>query len=159
MSRIFLQANPVQMPSPTEANDDSIHLVEEQYSRDGMNGQIYSDIIWPRSRLLAGANQAGSPPWDHIALSYGIYPWITRLGGGFEPWQVFGRTLDQNSNTVALATCSLIDVTTGTVVDTQTSDNSGSYAVGNPYGAGRGFVYAQKGGSPDVAGASDNNLP
>lgn len=146
-------------PFATVAIDDGALAVEERYTRDGENGQIYSDIVWPRSRILAGTNQGGTPPWDHVALSYGMYQWITRLGGAYEPWQIIGQTLDQNNNPVANMTTLLVDVPNGVVADQQTTDNNGTYIVGSPYGAGRGFVYANIAGSPDLAGASDDNLP
>jgi len=142
------------------ANDQSIH--DPDLSSDTWNGYTYGfgEGLWRRSRPVNTPNQLGSPAWEPFASSHGVWDWMTqRTGGGFERTQMFGQTLDQNSNAVANAVVSMLDVPTGAIVDTFTTDAGGNYFVGNPYGAGRGQAIAQRSGSPDVAGASDNNLP
>lgn len=129
------------------------------YHTDADHGSVWSDILWPRSRLLSGANACATPNWDFIALSYGTYDWMARrLGGGSERWIVFGQTMLSGAVS-ANATVTLYDQTTGQQVDQMQSDSNGNYMLGEPFGSGRSIAVAYKTGSPDVSGTSVQNLP
>lgn len=119
---------------------------------------LYIDALWPRSKFVNTKSDVGGVI-DTISDAYSLWTRSHRLGGIQELYQIFGQTLDQNSNIVANAVIKVFNNTTNTLVDTQQSDGGGYYTAGTPYGAGRAFLYAEKPGSPDSAGASDNNLP
>lgn len=125
----------------------------------GYNTQTESgyDTMYSVTRKPQTVNMSGF--FDFSAQLPGFVDMQTRLSGGTERWAIVGRTLDQNSNAVANMTVYIVDIPNQVVTDSTTSDQSGFYEVGNVYGAGRGQAIAYRPGSPDLAGASDDNLP
>lgn len=128
------------------------------YGSDCFGGFAMQELLWTRPYIV-GMGGSGGSPYDCIAQSYAYSDLLRRTGGCSERTQIAAQTLDQNSSPVGYTTVLLLDIPTGAIVDQWQSDGNGYYQLGSPYGAGRGQVVAQRSGSPDLAGASDNNLP
>lgn len=145
----------------TNKNDDTIQPPDYRQSAPQMaawaNMLRDTDILWPRSSFPSQLNANGNG-FTGLEGCHQYWEWNWPPSGVHVHKMISGVTLDKNGNVVVSATVKLFNASTDLLVDTKTSNaNDGSFTLGDPNNT-TNYVVAFKAGSPDITGATDNNL-
>lgn len=153
-----LVANPFLGMGGHQGNTDVLQSVDYRVSyldfAPSNDAARDSDILWPRSSFTGQDYATIAPIWDSCRQHW---EWNWFLTGGHVAKKISGVTLNSAGAPLGNAVVQLFNTATGLLVDTQTSDSSGNYVCSDP-NAVACFVVAYEGGSPDVAGTTNNNL-
>lgn len=132
-------------------NDDSVQPAD--YRRTLPNTYEASDrdfdVMWYRSQTFGGIG-----PLDNIQH---VWEWNYPATGHHRPKKISGITKDSTGAVLGGVTVLLFNTATNTFVDTVVSNSVGAYELSDPNNV-TCFVVGELAGSPDVAGATDNNL-
>jgi hypothetical protein len=114
----------------------------------------YANAYWPGASTLF--TEAGALNGDILEPFWWEQP--EKISGQSSRLGVIGVTRDVYGSPLGGVTVKLFRTADDTVQDTVTSDaNSGAYFITTPWGDAH-YIVARKAGSPDVFGATDNDL-
>lgn len=114
----------------------------------------YQNKFWPRTGLVGGS--IGAAYGEYIEADWHIEPDLTR--GARSMFGIAGITRDVYGSPEPFCTVKLFKTASDELVYQITSDGDGAFVVYTPHLVDPHYIVAFKAGSPDIAGASDNNL-
>jgi hypothetical protein len=123
--------------------------------QQGSEHQELSDALWPRSNLLSGGGLF-QPDVAVVAPVWFEYP-SHESEGARSCYVIEGYTQDADGNPLDGCTVRAFTTADGLIDEECNSNSAGFYRMG-VYRAGAHFLIANKGGAPDLAGASNDDV-
>lgn len=122
------------------------------YTNTGLDRQV--DVLWVRSSF---PNFPGGNGWNGLDAQHQNWEWCWAPTGCHVGKKISGVTRDSGGAAIGNVTVQLFNTSTGTLVDTVTSDGGGSYTAEDPNDT-TNFAVGYLDGSPDTAGTTVNDL-
>lgn len=141
------------IPGSAAAADLFVRRIEDYVLDDGVITPVKWLSLWPsRSYLVPG-------DWGSLLMpdAPDYWLWDPYTPGASTQRAIIGTTVDSNAAALGNCTVKIVRQSDGTTVQTLTSDANGHFEAYVP-DTGTYQVIGFISGSPDRAGASDNNL-